>query len=185
MMLDGVNKDIAFPYVPIRRECHRHGGGNESALMIESARVAAGKTYEAMTSEERSTIIKCLFKIRGEAGFSKISSMKDTTANLAALGDVGALLRADVVSDIEPTAEVETPRAVLGDLPADKQAELEKTQLEILALFDKCRLLVHCHDAAPADAPSAPPNASSVLADAPSVLADAPLAPADAPSREI
>jgi hypothetical protein len=83
-----------------------------------------------------------------------------------------------VVSDIDPTAEVETPRAVLGDLPADKQAELDKTQLEILALFDKCRLLVHCDDAAPADAPS-------VLAVASSVLADAPLAPADAPSIKI
>ena len=143
----------------------------ESALAIESARLAEGTMYEAMPSEARSTIIKCLFKIRGESGFSKISSKKDTTAYLAALDDVGALLRADVVSDIEPNAEVETPRAVLGDLPPDKQAELEKTHLEILALFEKCKLLVHGRDAAPADAPSAPPDAT--------------LAQAEAPSREI
>ena len=147
-----------------------------SALVIESARVAAGKTYEAMTSEARSTT-KCLFKIRGEAGFSNISS-KDTTAYLAALDDVGALLRADAVSDIELTAEVETPRAVLGDLPPDKQAELEQNHLEIVALFEKCKLLMHGRGVAPADAPSVPLNA-------PSLLPDATLAPADAPSSEV
>ena len=134
----------------------------ESALKLECARVAEGKTYEVMTGDARATIIKCIFKIRGVSGFSKITSKKDTTEYLAAIDDVGALLRSDVESSSEPTAaEVEPPRAVLGDLSAEEQAELEKSHLEIHKLLVKCKLIRHGRGAAPPVAPSAPTDAPS------------------------
>ena len=44
----------------------------EAELEVERARFAAGRSYRDINGDARAVLIKCIFKLKGEKGFSKI-----------------------------------------------------------------------------------------------------------------
>ena len=82
-----------------------------AARALERGRIESGSTYSSMNGEARSTIIKCLFKLKHLTGYSKLASKASQLTFLDEQGDISALLEAEVAphTAAAPAATAATP----------------------------------------------------------------------------
>jgi hypothetical protein len=134
----------------------------EEARTIEGERATAEKSYASLSGKEQHTIIKCLFMLRGETGFSEFKGKEEQAMYLGSLVDVGALLRADAADLTPETAgEVEAPRAARAIvLDAEAQTKLGECDRQVLELMKQRRLIMRAGGAVPpatsVEAPTTP-----------------------------
>ena len=108
----------------------------EAALEVERARFAAGRSYRDINGDARAVLIKCIFKLKGEKGFSKIQGKEQQLLYLDAQGDIGALLAGGVaVSEDSPETPPTAANASSSPDPVAATAALTSTDEEIVALL--------------------------------------------------
>ena len=62
-----------------------------AALELEHARVAVNKAVTSMALEPLKVIVKCVFKLKGMPGASKLTKKDDLVTYLEQQGDISAL----------------------------------------------------------------------------------------------
>ncbi len=88
-----------------------------AARVYENERVEASKAYASLSDTVLSVIIKCVFMLRGETGFFKISDKEQQVMYVDSLGNVSALLQAGVLESVAETETTskETPRVARAE----------------------------------------------------------------------
>ena len=105
-----------------------------AALELEHARVAANKPFTRMTLEPLKVIVKCVFKLKGMAGASKLTKKDDQVTYLEQQGDISALLESEVAPR-ENSSPGPTTTAQDGPLTQQQRDNIASIDAKIAALL--------------------------------------------------